>query len=383
MRKNWSRRRLLPVVALALVLLLSQLVCAAEFPRGLHLSWQNDPATTMTLMWRSAPGATGVVEYGKSPGELTQTVESTTHSYRYARTEVYWHTAEITDLEPNTTYYYRVETSEPWVSEEYAFKTGLPQGDTTPFKVGVISDSHGHGANLSKVFAMLKEEQVDFILGLGDFTDTGNQAEWEVWFAASEGWLSEMPFMAVHGNHEGNQNTYWEQFAFPGNERWFSIDYGTAHFVFLMAASEPLAIEQLPWIEEDLQQNTSIWTIAMGHIPVYSSGTNHGSSPYLIKHWADVFAAYGVDFYLSGHNHMYERSHPIKDNQLDDAGVIYMTMGPVGDKYYEAVDEWWTAKTAENVSMFMVLSFEETQIAGVAKTLDGALIDEFVLERDF
>lgn len=34
MRKNWSRRRLLPVVALALVLLLSQLVCAAEFPRG-------------------------------------------------------------------------------------------------------------------------------------------------------------------------------------------------------------------------------------------------------------------------------------------------------------------------------------------------------------
>jgi hypothetical protein len=41
------------------------LLAAEDFPRALHLSWQNDPATTMTVMWRAEPGAEGIVEYGK------------------------------------------------------------------------------------------------------------------------------------------------------------------------------------------------------------------------------------------------------------------------------------------------------------------------------
>lgn len=367
------------IVILTLLLQLS-LVFAQDFPRGLHLSWQKDPATTMTLMWRSGPDTEGVVEYGTSP-EYAYSVESEVHSYRYGRTDVYWHTAELTGLEPNTIYHYRVGTSEPWQSENYTFKTGIPEGDDTPFRIAVITDTHGHHDNQKKVLEAIKEENVDFVLGLGDFTDTGNQVEWDIWFSAGEGLLSEMPFISVHGNHEGNQTTYWEQFAYPGNERWFSLDYGTVHLVFLMAASEPLAVEQVPWIQEDLQANNNPWTIAMGHIPLYSAGLNHGSSDYLIAHWASIFDEHGVNLYLAGHNHCYERSLPVKDGRVDAEGVMYITHGPVGEKLYAVGQEWWTDVAIENVSMYVLYSVEGSQIKGTAKALDGSILDEFVLEH--
>ncbi|MCK9525995.1 MAG: metallophosphoesterase family protein [Limnochordia bacterium] len=381
MRLN-RHRKLLTIGSLVLVTILLQVSFAAaeDFPRGLHLSWQNDPATTMTLMWRSEPGAEGVVEYGVS-SEYTHSVDSETHGYRYGRTDIFWHTVEITGLEPNTTYHYRVKTSEPWTSEDYTFKTGILYGEDTFFRVAVITDAHGGYDRQKEAFAMIKDEDVDFIIGLGDFTDTGNQVEWDLWFASGEGVLSGIPLMAVHGNHEGNQGTYWDQFAFPGNERWFSMNYGNTHFVFLMAASEPLALEQVPWLLEDLQSNDSAWTIAMGHIPIYSSGLNHGSSPYLIQHWAGIFDEYGVSLYLAGHNHCYERSLPIKADKLDPEGVIYMTHGPVGDKLYSVGNEWWSATTLEGFSMYSIYSFEGSRIRGTAKTLDGTVVDEFVLEH--
>lgn len=150
------------VVILTLLLHLT-IVAAADFPRAIHLSWQSDPATTMTIMWRSASEATGAVDYGRS-SDYTHSAASETHNYRYGRTHVYWHTVEITDLEPNTTYHYRIRTSEPWESEDYTFKTGIPQGEESPFRFAVMTDSQGGYSNQAIAFEMVKAENVDFIL---------------------------------------------------------------------------------------------------------------------------------------------------------------------------------------------------------------------------
>ena len=278
MKNNRLYKKAINITAIVILTLLLQLtfVFAQDFPRGVHLSWQNDPATTMTVMWRSEPGVEGTLEYGKD-SEYTQSIESEINSYKVGRTEVYWHTAEITGLEPNTTYHYKVSTSEPWESEDHTFKTALPKWDDTPFKFAVMCDAQGGYDNQTEIFKMVKEENVDFILYLGDFTDTGNQQEWDIWFGTAEGVLEDIPLMGVHGNHEGDLKTYWEQFAFPGNERWFSIDYGNTHFIFLLAASEPSAAEQRPWILKDLRENSNnTCTISLGHIPIYSAGTSHG-----------------------------------------------------------------------------------------------------------
>ena len=369
------------LVALTLLLLFT-FAAAQDFPRGIHLSWQNDPATTMTVMWRSEPGAEGTLEYGID-SNYTHSLESEIKSYKFGRTEVCWHIVEIIGLEPDTTYHYKVSTSEPWESEDYTFKTALPKWDKSAFKFAVMCDAQGGYDNQREIFKKAKEENVDFILYLGDFTDTGNQQEWDVWFGTGEGVLEEVPLMGVHGNHEGDQKTYWEQFAFPGNERWYSMDYGNTHFMFLLAASEPLAAEQRPWILKDLRENNNTWTIAMGHIPIYSAGLNHGESQYLMDHWLDIFEKYGVDIYFGAHNHVYERTWPIKNGSINREGITHITHGPSGDKFYTVGERWWTAEYLENTPMYFIYNVEGSIINAKAKDINAKVVDEFTIEHPY
>ena len=369
------------IVVLTLFLQFSS-ATAQEFPRGIHLSWQNDPTTTMTVMWRSEPGAEGSVEYGED-SDYTHSIESKSFNYKFGRTEVCWHTAEITGLEPNTTYHYRLKTSEPWESGDHTFKTALPKWDKSAFKFAVMCDAQGGYDNQTEIFKLVKEEDVDFILYLGDFTDTGNQQEWDIWFETGEGVLEEVPLLGVHGNHEGDQKTYWEQFAFPGNERWYSLDYGNTHFVFLLAASEPLAAEQRPWILKNLRENNNTWTIAMGHIPIYSAGLNHGESQYLMDHWLDIFEKYGVDMYFGAHNHVYERTWPIKDGSINREGITHVTHGPSGDKFYTVGKKWWTAEYLENTPMYSIYNVEDSIIKAQAKDINAKVIDKFTIEHPY
>jgi len=382
--KNYPLNKKIIFIGAILILILGvqfTFVAAEDFPRAVHLSWQNDPSTTMTIMWRSLTGAEGILEYGKNP-EYTNSAESETHSYRFGRTEVYWHTAEITGLEPYTTYHYRVKTSEPWESEDYTFRTAPVKGDQEiPFRFAVMCDAQGGYDNQRKAFEMVKEENVDFILYLGDFTDTGNQEEWDIWFKTGEGVLSEVPLMSVHGNHEGDRITYWEQVALPGNERWFSFDYGNTHLVFLLTLTQNFALEQRPWIIEDLQENNNTWTIAMGHKPIYSAVINKPEYQFLRDYWLDVFEISGVDLYFAGHNHCYERTHPIKNGSINEKGIIHIVHGPSGDKFYSCEDRWWTAVIEPNTPMYSIYSVDESQIKGVAKRLDGSLVDEFIISK--
>jgi predicted phosphodiesterase len=373
---------LVPIGILALLTLLFLItpVAAQDFPRAIHLSWQNDPATTMTIMWRSELGAEGIVEYGLDSA-YGHSVESTTHSYRYGRTQVYWHTAELTGLAANTTYSYRLKTSEPWESEGYTFKTALAQGDNTPFRFAVMSDAQGIYDIQRKAFEMVKEENVDFILYLGDFTDTGNQQEWDIWFGTGEGVLSEIPLMSVLGNHEGDQLTYWEQFALPGHERWYSMDYGNVHFVFLNSNTQAEVARQRPWLLDDLLENNSRWTIAMGHHPMYSGVTSKPEYQFLRDDWLDVMEEYGVDLYFSGHNHCYERTWPIKADQIDSDGIIHVVHGPAGEKFYSVESAWWSNVFMPETSMYSIYSVNGLQIEGGAKSVDGMVVDEFKLEQ--
>jgi hypothetical protein len=69
------------------------------------------------------------------------------------------------------------------------------------------------------------------------------------------------------------------------------------------AAGAPAA--QLAWLRSELKRATSACaaTVVVGHHPVYSGG-DHGSSPDLIASLEPLFAEFGVDGYVAGHDHM-------------------------------------------------------------------------------
>jgi len=377
-----NKKNITITILILLMLVLNFTVIAAnDLNRAIHLSWQNDPATTMTVMWRSEPGAEGTLEYGID-SNYAHSLESEINSYKFGRTEVCWHTAEITGLEPNTIYHYKLNTSEPWQSEDHTFKTALAKGDGKSFKFVTFCDVQGGYDNFEKALREIKKENPDLLLYLGDFTTSGTQIEYDRWFECGEDIFAEVPLMSVRGNVDSDP-IYLEQFAFPGNKRWFSIDYGNVHFVFLSTMTEAEAAEQRPWLLKDLRENNNTWTIAMGHKPVFGSAAQNGPELYLVDNWADLFEDYGVDLYLNGHEHSYERTWPLKEGKIDREGVIYITNGSVGNEYYPAVETWLTAKAVGELC-YTVFTVEGSQIKGIVKQFeDGSILDEFNLEHPY
>jgi len=84
----------------------------------------------------------------------------------------------------------------------------------------------------------------------------------------------------------------------PGNERWYSVNYGNLHLVVLDSAFAAGNPTQLSWLASDLQSSASQSRITgvMFHHPTFSSTI----SSELIN--------YGADFVISGHNHAYQHT---------------------------------------------------------------------------
>lgn len=243
-----------------------------------------------------------------------------------------------------------------------------------------MGDSRGGYEVLGQLLQAAREDGVDFILFTGDLTDGGSQYEYDRWFAAAEPVISELPLISVHGNHEAMLPTYFDEFAFPGNEKWFSFNYGPVHFVFLLSISETYVAEQRPWLLSDLRGNSSPWTVVVAHKPAYSADTSHGPTRYVLDHWVDVLEEYGVDLYFNGHAHDYERTWPIKDGRIDEDGVIYVTTGGAGAPLHTSGRGWWTAVSA-SVNHYIVVYVRPSQLRVTVKGLDGELIDQFTLTK--
>lgn len=77
--------------------------------------------------------------------------------------------------------------------------------------------------------------------------------------------------------------------------------------------------DMVEWLKEDLAQNTKQWLIVAFHHPPYSKGSHNsddmedsaGRMARVRENVLPILEAAAVDLVLSGHSHMYERSHLI------------------------------------------------------------------------
>jgi hypothetical protein len=113
--------------------------------------------------------------------------------------------------------------------------------------------------------------------------------------------------------------------------RTYSFDYGNSHHIIISSYQINVALER-DWIAADLAAaaaNPDIeWIFAYMHKPLYTAGQWPADKTVLAL-WGPVFDQYGVDIVFAGHNHIYERSYPINNDQIvaPGAGTIYMTCG--------------------------------------------------------
>ena len=287
----------------------------------------------------------------------------------------YYVTKGTVALEANTTYIYRIYDKDADVgSEEATLTTKNPKADAFTFVH--VSDSQD-GPDYFKFALSSVVDRADFLLHTGDVVESSKyEQEWTTMLDGSFEYLSQIPMMAISGNHEttyksGAYETYKhfhnkmpEQDTRAGY--YYSFIYGNVKFIMLntnVLANNRLLDAQYEWLENELKTNTCKWTVVALHNPLYSVG-KYGANPdrnqialALQTQLRGLFAQYGVDIVLQGHDHAISRTFPIDADgvpqketvetidgvaySVDPSGVIYVMNGPAGSQTREpySIDE--------------------------------------------
>ncbi len=380
-------------------------------PIRIHLSWEGDPRSEITVMWETERAADSVVEYGPD-GNLGSSAQG--ESSRPSWANGYIHQVRLSDLEPDTGYHYRCGSSDGW-SGTFTFLTAPDRPED--FSFIVLGDSRNPGyynSDLSGWEMVMQAMQDDmrenddgykFIHFLGDnIYDPNQQYVWEKWFDKLSIVSRDIVFMESIGNHEYDYDTsepvpnYFGQFAFPGNELWYSYDYGNAHIISLDTDNDFLpGSPQYEWLVDDLEevsQDDSLkWNIVMFHRPPFTSGGKGNLD--VQEHLCPLFDQYDVDLVLSGHMHIYERFYPLNQygeiadtNQAhyeDPSVPIYIVDGCAGAPQYSATPRDWTAYMENeygysriSINLNGTLHFEHVQVKSGQRTV----VDGFYIEKE-
>jgi 3',5'-cyclic AMP phosphodiesterase CpdA len=245
-----------------------------------------------------------------------------------------------------------------------------------------LADTGSGNANQRAVGLRMAERNrlrpVDLVLLGGDnIYPDGNLLEVERTFQLPyrELLAAAVPFHAVLGNHDirtdnGDPQVRYRPFGMGG--RWYSLRRGPVAFFLIDTNVNARWQHQMPWLKKALAASDAPWKVVVGHHPIYSAGF-YGDDPAAIARLTPLFQRHGVQLYINGHEHNYERTRPID-------GTTYLTVGGGGAWLRPIVAN---TRSARAVSAY---SFAELSVEGDALTLEawdarGARLDQAVLER--
>ena len=147
----------------------------------------------------------------------------------------------------------------------------------------------------------------------------------------------------------------------------YSYDTGDAHFLCVDSNTyvDPTNPGLQQWIAADLAATDARWKFVTMHHPPFNVGAHHSHEQHM-RVLAPIFEQYGVNFVLSGHEHNYQRTRPLRftprdltnahnlhsknrlipgdikvdfafdgEKQARASGVIYITTGAGGKYLYD------------------------------------------------
>lgn len=292
--------------------------------------------TSMTVMWHTSLQASSVVRFGPTDA-CNQTIEGKASII---------HEVVLEGLEPETQYFYRVESRTPagtsYLSEPGTFKTAVKK--ETPYAFAVISDTQGNPKVSKQIAELAWGQRPSFLLHPGDLVSTGkNREHWlKHFFPGMRPLINHVPFYPVLGNHEQNAKHYYDYVSLPNPEYYYAFDFGNARF-FMVDTNQkvnPGSI-QFKWLEKELVASKAKWKFVCHHHPPYSSDendygnlwkSNQGSHGDLrARELVSLYEKHGVDLVWNGHIHSYERTWRILGGKaVESGGPFYMITGGGG-----------------------------------------------------
>ena len=181
-------------------------------------------------------------------------------------------------------------------------------------------------------------------------------------------------FHACLGNHDivtdnGNPQVRYPGFNMQGR-RYYTFRREAVQFFALDTNGNADWQNQLIWLEKELSSSDAPWKIVFGHHQIYSSGQYGVNQPF-IQRLTPLFKKYGVQAYINGHEHDYERTRSIN-------GTTYLICGAGAGTRPVGRSEW----TAYSASVLSFMAFEvyadRILVSGIGT--DNRVFDRGVIE---
>lgn len=316
----------------------------------------------------TAEGLEATVEIRTLAGDEVGTYQATVDPTSFL-SEGEQYIASVDGLEPGQTYCYTVHAAGEKLAGPHGIRTA-PDAMDVPVDLIVFGDSGGGGPDQYALAEQMPTVPLDLILTTGDVAypdGTLTQFE-ENFFGVYAPLLAHVPVFPASGNHDyrtADAGPYREVFALPGDERWYSFDWGPLHVVSL--DTELNGAEQANWLEQDLATNERPWTVVTAHKGPHSSGP-HGDNLTFQELYGELLTAYQVPLVLSGHDHHYERTQPID-------GVTYVVTGGGGYGVRDVAEWGQHTAFAEGVVHFVYLHVTREKLTLHAIDAEGREFD--------
>ena len=340
---------------------------------GLHLQFGADASSEVVASWHTLQAVQNSrVILGTVDGKLDRIVEAKEATYTDAKSgqKVFAYHAKIAQLSPDTAYLYGAVhdgaatefgtfRTAPRGRAKFTFTSFGDQATPTTGKLykppeGVslpgplfVNDNLGSPAAADTVLGVERVKPLFHLLN-GDLC-YANLAQdrvrtwWDFWTNNSRS-ARNRPWMPAAGNHEnelGNgpigYQAYQTYFLLPGMEAqadttrglWYGFTVGGMRVISL--ANDDVCYQdggnsyvrgysegaQKAWLEKELataRGNRDIdWIVVVMHqVAISTVDKFNGADLGIRQEWVPLFDKYGVDLVVCGHEHHYERSHPIR-----------------------------------------------------------------------
>jgi len=358
---------------------------------GLHLQFGGDAASEMVVSWHTLqPAQHPRVLLGRLDGKLEQTVGAHETSYKDAKSGqvVYAYHARLGRLQPDAAYLYSAlqdgaepefgtfrtaprgrapltftsfgDQGTPTLGKKYA----PPAGVTIP-NPPFVNDNLGSPAAADTTLGVERLRPLFHLLN-GDLC-YANIAEdrirtwWDFWDNNSRS-ARNRPWMPAAGNHEnelGNgpigYQAYQTYFSLPPaagqtdvtRGLWYAFTAGSMRVISI--ANDDVCYQdggnsyvrgyskgaQKAWLEKELaaaraDRNIDWIVVCMHQVAISTVDKFNGADLGIRQEWVPLLDKYAVDLVVCGHEHHYERSHPIRGQQ-SNATLTPIAVGTATD----------------------------------------------------
>jgi hypothetical protein len=343
---------------------------------GLHLQFGSDASSEMVVSWHTLqPVRSPRVVLGRPDGALERVIEAKETSYTDANSGqvVYAYHAKIDRLQADSSYLYGAShdgaepefgmfRTSPRGRAQFTFTSFGDQGTPTLGKKYVppegvtipnppyVNDNLGSPAAGDTTLGV-EQLQPLFHLFNGDlcYANIANdrvRTWWDFWENNSRS-ARKRPWMPSAGNHEnelGNgpigYQAYQTYFSVPESAGqtdvtrglWYAFTAGSVRV--LSIANDDVAYQdggnsyvrgysedtQKAWLEKELSaargDHDVDWIVVCMHqVAISTADKFNGADLGIREEWVPLFDKYGVDLVVCGHEHHYERSHPIRGQE--------------------------------------------------------------------